>query len=112
MTDLDITNPTTVIPANVEDRLLTVYGHVLQQLMSSEKFNAFFELNYRLEQTLDEESKTVEVKLVELSQQETQQKLAKKVSELVEEKGKVKLASAADLRKINASPTNRTGYKV
>lgn len=96
---------------NETDRLIHVYAVVFQQLLSNEKFNTFFNLNYKMEQTIDDEGNSI-MKVVELAPEETQSRLAKKVSELVKEKDKVQLATAADLRKLNAAPKNRTRNKV
>lgn len=103
---------TTIIENNdADERLMLLYGNIFQQLLRNEKFNVFFELNYRIEKTLNEEDKTMEVRVIQRDDMEVQQSLAKKVSDLVKERDKVTLAKPEDLRKLNASK-NRTGYKV
>lgn len=51
------------------------YSLVFQQLLQSERFTRFFEINYDLHKLVNEEEKEVEFRLIELPPEEAEKRL-------------------------------------
>lgn len=77
-----------------------IYSQIFAQLLESERFQRFIQVNYDIQKLVDEEEKTIEYRVIELPPVLAEQRLA----ELVKEKGKedsaIVSANMQDLKRI------------
>lgn len=63
---------------NDNDDMLKLYGQMFSDLLKSDRFKEFFELNFDVQKFIDEEEKTVDYRIIEVPPQEAMKRLMSK----------------------------------
>lgn len=80
-----------------ERELLVGYGSVLVQLLESERFRSFLELNYTIDRILDDEEKTVTLRVIEHPPEIIMKKMQEKMQQ---EQSQIQVVSEPVAKKI------------
>lgn len=81
---------------------LQIHAEIFSQLLQSERFRDFMNLNYSVHKLVDEEAKTIEIRVIEKPPQVVAQELAQRVSSIQggEEQNRIQIASTSLAEKV------------
>lgn len=77
-------------------------SEIMNQLFQSERFQRFFKINYDVHTSIDEENKSFNIRLIELSPESASERLHKLAAEHAEDHmPRVDIATMADIAVVN-----------
>lgn len=94
-------DPSTV-PQDLEERnqLLLGYGLVLNQLLQSEKFRMFVETYYTIQKVLNEEEKSIELRVIENPPEVILERMQGEVAKAEAAEPKIEIVSGARAKQV------------
>lgn len=80
---------------------LQIHAEIFSQLLQSERFRDFMNLNFTIHKLVNEEEKTIEIRVIEKPPQVVAQELAQRVAAVQgEEENRIQIASASLAEKV------------
>jgi hypothetical protein len=78
---------------------LVAYGHIFNQLLQSERFKQFMSVHFTIQKFVDEESKTIDIQVIENPPETVMQKMSAEIKNQ-EPSGKIQIVNPSTAEKI------------
>jgi hypothetical protein len=78
---------------------LVAYGHIFNQLLQSERFKQFMSVHFTIQKFVDEESKTIDIQVIENPPETVMQKMSAEIKNQ-EPSGKIQVVGPSAAEKI------------
>lgn len=72
---------------------LAMHAEIFNQLLQSDRFKDFMNLNYTIHKMVDEEAKTIEIRVIEKPPQVVAQEMADRVRSIQKDENRIQIAS-------------------